>query len=152
MEYSKTLAQNRKARHNYFFEKDYECGIVLSGTEVKSIKNGAFNFKDSYAAFNSKNELFLINFQITKYHNGGYTNHNPIQNRKLLLNKRELKKLHSYAEQKGYSLIPLSLYIKGSLIKLKLGVGRGKKLYDKSESIKDRDMQRNIEREVKKYK
>jgi len=151
MDYTKNLATNRKARHNYHVEKDIECGIILMGTEVKSIKAGNLNFQDSYASFEN-DELYLLNFHISPFKQGSYNNHEPMRKRKLLLHKRELKKVKIQAEQKGYTLIPLSVYLKGSLIKIKIGLCKGKKLYDKREDIKNRDISKSIERELKSVK
>ena len=148
MTYTKTLATNRKARHEYFIEKDYECGIILTGSEVKSIKSGNFNFLDSYASFDD-GELFLKNFHISKFKQASYNNHEITRDRKLLLHKKELKKIRNSTEQRGYTLIPLSVFLNEALIKVKLGLCKGKKLYDKRDSIKERAVSRNIERDLK---
>ena len=126
----KTIAKNPTAYHNYIIEDKIETGIVLSGTEIKSIRNGKINLKDTYAQIKN-GEIFVIGMHISPYEHGNIFNKDPLRNRKLLLNKREINKIIGLATKKGYSLIPLSLYFKGSLVKLELGIGKGKKLYDK---------------------
>ena len=127
---SKLIAKNPVARHNYSIEDTIETGIVLTGTEIKSIRNGKVNLKDSYAGIKN-GELFIYNMHISPYEFGNIYNKDPLRDRKLLVNKHELNKLFGLIKQKGYSLIPLSLYFKGNFIKLELGIGKGKKLYDK---------------------
>ena len=123
----KTIAKNPTAYHNYIIEDKIETGIVLSGTEIKSIRNGKINLKDTYAQIKN-GEIFVIGMHISPYEHGNIFNKDPLRNRKLLLNKREINKIIGLATKKGYSLIPLSLYFKGSLVKLELGIGKGKKL------------------------
>ena len=136
---------NRGAKFNYFIEDTVECGIVLRGTEIKSIRQGNCNLKDSYARIKN-NEVYLVNLFISKYDEGNSFNHEETRERKLLLHDSEIRKLAVSINQEGYSLVPLKLYIKNGLAKILLGVGKGKKLYDKRETIKKRDlarMQRN---------
>ncbi len=144
----KTLAQNKKARHDYFIEDTYEAGIALAGTEVKSIRMGSVNLKDSYAQVKNR-EVFVHNMHISPYEKGNIFNRDPLRPRKLLLNKREIVKLGSLADRQGYSLIPLSLYRKNGLVKMELGVARGKKLYDKREDLRQKDVDRDIEKHMK---
>ncbi len=141
----RTIARNKKARHDYFIEETYETGIVLVGTEVKSIRQGKINLKDCYA--NIKNgEVFVYNLHISPYEQGNIYNVDPVRPRKLLLNKREIRKLIGYITQQGYSLIPLSVYMKNGLVKLELSVAKGKKLYDKRHDIAKRDAERRMQR------
>lgn len=137
---------NRKAYHEYFFEAKYIAGIVLSGTEIKSLRAGKASFNDSYCQFH-RGELFVKSLHISEYAFGTYTNHEPMQERKLLLTKRELAKLESKIKEKGYSIIPLKIFISQSgYAKLEIGLGKGKKNYDKRETIKERDTERDIKR------
>ncbi len=137
---------NRKAYHEYFFEAKYIAGIVLSGTEIKSLRAGKASFNDSYCQFH-RGELFVKSLHISEYAFGTYTNHEPMQERKLLLTKRELSKLESKIKEKGYSIIPLKIFISQSgYAKLEIGLGKGKKNYDKRETIKERDTERDIKR------
>ena len=145
----KTVALNRKARHDYFIEDTYECGVVLQGTEVKSIRKGALNLKDSYAQVKN-GELFLIGMHISPYEQGNIYNHDPFRTRKLLAHGREIRKLLTLSQKEGYSLIPLSVYFRDGKVKVELAVAKGKKLYDKRESLADRDADRDIERNLKK--
>ena len=142
---TKLIAKNPTAYHNYTIEDTIEAGIVLSGTEIKSIRNGKVNLKDTYAIIKN-GEVFVLGMHISPYEHGNIFNKDPIRDRKLLLNKREINKLFGLTKQKGYSLVPISLYFKGSLVKLELGVGKGKKLYDKREDLKKKDALRQIER------
>lgn len=146
----KVLATNRQARHEYFIEQTFEAGIVLSGTEVKSIRLGKANLKDSFAKIEN-GEVILYNMHISPYEKGNIYNKEPLRNRKLLLNGFEINKLIGYIQQKGYSLIPLQLYLKGSYVKVELAVARGKKLYDKREDIAKRDAKREIDRKLKEH-
>ena len=139
---------NRKARYDYEIEETYEAGIVLTGTEIKSIRNGKVNIKDSYAIIRN-NEVFLLNMFISKYENGSIFNHDERRTRKLLLNKREILKLRDKVEISGYTLVPIKLYIKGNNAKILLGICKGKKNYDKRESIKEKDVKRDIEKALK---
>ena len=144
----KTFAKNPTAYHNYIIEDKIETGIVLSGTEIKSIRNGKINLKDTYAQIKN-GEIFVIGMHISPYEHGNIFNKDPLRNRKLLLNKREINKIIGLATKKGYSLIPLSLYFKGSLVKLELGIGKGKKLYDKRQDIAKKDAQMKIKKAMK---
>lgn len=140
---TKLIAKNPTAYHNYNIENKLEAGIVLYGTEIKSIRNGKANLKDSYA--NIKNgEVFIYGMHISPYEQGNIFNKDPLRARKLLLNKKEINKLIGLINQKGYSLIPLNMYFKGNLVKLELGIGKGKKLYDKRQDLAKKDAQRQI--------
>ena len=139
---------NRKARHDYFIEDIYEAGISLTGTEIKSVRLGNANIKDSYAII-KKHEVFLLNMFISPYKEGNIFNHNETRTRKLLLHKKEIKKLEDKLEMQGLTLIPLKLYLKNNKLKVELGLCRGKKNYDKRESIKERDVKRNLEKALK---
>ena len=140
--------KNKKATFDYFIEEELECGIVLKGTEIKSIRNGQANIKDCYAIIKN-NEVFLLNMFISKYENGSIFNHDERRTRKLLLNKKEILKLRDKVEISGYTLVPLKLYFKGNKAKILLGVAKGKKNYDKRESIKEKDIKRDIEKALK---
>ncbi|MDW7670145.1 MAG: SsrA-binding protein SmpB [Bacillota bacterium] len=144
----KVIAQNRKARHDYFIEETYETGIVLKGTEVKSIRGGRINLKEGYAKVENS-EVFLYNVHISPYEQGNIFNTDPIRVRKLLLHKREIRKLIGYVQQKGYSLIPLKAYLKNGKVKIELAVARGKAQYDKRETIARRDADRRIQKELR---
>ncbi|MCL1817804.1 MAG: SsrA-binding protein SmpB [Spirochaetaceae bacterium] len=148
MEGIKLLADNRKARFNYTIDENIECGIVLQGTEVKSMKAGQFSFADAYARIKEE-ELWLIGFHITPYERGNIFNHNPERERKLLVHKKELKRLARKVDEKGFTLVPLKVYLKKSRVKIDLGLCKGKKTYDKRENIKDRDLRRETERNFK---
>ena len=150
MEKEKTITTNKKAYHDYYVDDSYECGIQLVGSEVKSLRNSEANLKDSYAQIKN-NEIFLINAYIAPYSKGSYFNQNPRKDRKLLLHKAEIKRLYTKVTQKGITLIPLRLYFKGSLVKVELGLCRGKKTYDKRESLKQKDIQRTIDRQSSDY-
>ena len=139
---------NRKARHDYFIEEEYECGIVLTGTEIKSIRDGKANIKDSYAIIR-KNELFLLNMFISHYKEGNIFNHNETRTRKLLMHKKEILKLNDKITLQGYTLIPLKVYFKSNKAKILLGLCKGKKNYDKRESIKERDIKRQLDKDTK---
>jgi len=141
----KTIAQNKKARHDYFIEETLEAGIVLSGTEVKSIRLGKVNLKDCHADVR-QGEVYVHNMHISPYEMGNIFNKDPIRSRKLLLNRREINKLIGYIQQKGYSLIPLQLYLTHGLVKMQLAVAKGKKLYDKRDDMAKRDAKREVER------
>ena len=140
--------KNKKAHFDYFIEEEIECGIVLKGTEIKSIRNGQANLKDCYAIIKN-NEVFLLNMFISKYENGSIFNHDERRTRKLLLNKKEILKLRDKVEISGYTLIPIKLYFKKNKAKNLLGVAKGKKNYDKRESIKEKDVKRDIEKALK---
>ncbi len=137
---------NRKAYHEYFFEAKYIAGMVLTGTEIKSLRLGKASFNDSYCYF-AKGEMFVKSLHIAEYSFGNYNNHVPMQERKLLLNKRELKKWEAKTKEKGYSIIPLRIFISDKgYAKMEIGLGKGKKIYDKRETIKERDNDRDIKR------
>lgn len=137
---------NRKAHYEYFFEATYIAGMVLSGTEIKSLRAGKASFNDSYCLFHN-GELFVKNLHISEYPYGTYSNHQPMQERKLLLNKRELRKLENKIKEKGYSIIPLRLFLAESgYFKMEIGLGKGKKAYDKRNTIKERESDRDIKR------
>lgn len=144
----KTLAQNKKASHDYFIEETYEAGIVLQGTEIKSIRAGRVNIKDSHARINN-GEATLINLHISTYEQGNRFNHDPTRTRKLLLHRKEIDKLIGVTQQQGYALVPLKIYIKNGYAKVLIGVGRGKKKYDKREDLKQKQMKRDIDRAMK---
>ena len=144
----KSIAQNRKARHEYFIEDTYECGLVLSGTEVKSIRAGKVNLKDSYCMVKS-GEMFVHGMHISPYEQGNIFNKDPFRDRKLLLHRREIDRLQGLQQAQGMSLIPLQLYLKDGRVKLELAVAKGKKLYDKRHDIADRDSKREMERSMK---
>lgn len=139
---------NRKARHDYFIEDTYEAGIELTGTEIKSIRAGNCNIKDSYAIIRNK-EVFLINMFVSPYKEGNIFNHKETRTRKLLLHKKEINKLEEKIEQQGLTLIPIKLYFKNNKLKVELAVCRGKNNYDKRETIKERDIKRSIEKQIK---
>ncbi len=145
---TKLISKNPTAYHNYIIENKIEAGIVLSGTEIKSIRAGKANLKDSYAIIKN-GEVFVVGMHISPYEQGNIFNKDPLRNRKLLLNKREINKLIGLTKQKGYSLIPISLYFKGSLVKLELGIGKGKKLYDKRQDIAKKDALKKINQAMK---
>lgn len=144
----KLIAKNPTARHNYTINSTFEAGIVLSGTEIKSIRNGKVNIKDTYV--NVKNgEIFLYGMHISPYEFGNIFNKDPLRNRKLLLHKKEIFKLAGMIKEKGVSLVPISMYFKGNKVKLEIGIGKGKKLYDKRETIAKRDAEKKINRALK---
>ena len=143
-----TIAQNKKAYHDYFVDETFEAGISLFGTEVKSLREGRANLKDSYVSVKT-GEAFLIGAHISPYEKGNIFNRDPLRSRKLLLHKREINKLIGLTMQQGYTLIPLKMYFKGSYVKVLLGLCRGKKNYDKRDSIAQRDANRKIDRALK---
>ena len=145
------IAVNRKARFDYFIEDEYEAGLVLKGTEVKSLRLGKVNLKDSYANIKD-GEVFVYQIHIGPYPFAYYNNHDPLRPRKLLLHKREIKRLYGKVNEKGHSLIPLKIYFKKGKAKLTLALAKGKRKYDKREAIKRRDEQRDLEREIKQYR
>lgn len=149
MQKDKTVAVNRKARHDYFIVDTIECGIVLTGTEIKSVRDGKVNLKDGYAKI-EKGELWLMNVHISPYEKASWYQHDPRQNRKLLLHKAELRKLGSKIKEKGFTLVPLSMYLKGGrLAKVALGVAQGKTAHDKRDTIIERDAKRSMAREMR---
>lgn len=144
----KILATNKKARHDYFIDEVYECGIELKGTEVKSIRQGRINLKEGYASVDNS-EVFLKQVHISPYDQGNRFNVDPLRTRKLLLHKSEIRKLIGATTVKGYSLVPMSIYLKNGRVKLELGLAKGKKLYDKRQDLAKKDAMRRIERESK---
>ena len=144
----KVLAQNKKARHDYFIEDTLECGIALQGTEVKSIRGGQLNLKDSYAQVKN-GELLLVGMHVSPYAQGNIFNHDPFRTRKLLAHKREIVRLGREQQTEGMNLIPLSLYLRDGKVKVELAVAKGKKLYDKRHSIAERDAGREMDRRMK---
>ncbi len=149
-EYKKIIATNKKAKRNFHISDEYEAGIVLVGTEVKSIRAGRVNFQDSYADYKN-GEIFLRQLHINPYNQTYYGNHEPLRSRKLLLNKFEIKRLAKKINERGLTLIPLQIYFKNGRVKVKIGLAKGKKLYDKREDIKRRDIKRDLDREKKNY-
>ena len=143
----KIIAKNPIAYHNFNIENKFEAGIVLTGTEIKSIRAGKVNLKDSYAGFKD-GECFIYAMHISPYEHGNIFNKDPLRDRKLLLNKREILKLIGLVKQKGYTLVPISLYWKGSFVKLELGLGKGKKLYDKREELAKKEANLYIQRHM----
>ena len=141
----KNIAKNPVARHNYIITDTLEAGIVLTGTEIKSIRAGKVNLKDSYAGFKD-GECYIYSMHISPYEQGNIFNKDPLRDRKLLLNRAEINKLYGKIKQKGYSIVPMSLYFKGDKVKLELGIGKGKKLYDKRQDIAKKDAQMKIQR------
>nr|WP_320193597.1 SsrA-binding protein SmpB [uncultured Desulfobacter sp.] len=148
--YTKLIATNKKARHNYHIDDEYEAGIVLVGSEVKAIREGRVSFKDSYADI-KRGEVFLRQLHISPYAYAYNANHESMRTRKLLLHSHEIKKLVGKIKEQGYTLVPLKIYFKNDKIKVLIGLGKGKKLYDKREAIKQRDVKRDMDRERKKY-
>ena len=147
---SRTIAQNRKAWHEYFVDEKYEAGIALFGTEVKSIRSGAVNLKDAYCSIKN-GELFVLGMHVSPYEKGNIFNREPRRERKLLMHKREIMKINGMLTQKGYTLVPLSLYFSGKNVKVELGLCRGKKLYDKRDSIAAKEVNREIDRKMKEF-
>ena len=144
----KVIAENRKARHDYFVEERYEAGIILTGTEIKSIRAGRVNLKDSYAEI-SGGEVWLTQMHISPYEQGNRFNHEPLRKRKLLLNRTEIVKLNAQVQQQGMTLIPLRIYLKKGMAKIDLGLCKGKKNYDKRDDIAKKDAKRDMERELR---
>ncbi len=140
--------KNKKASFDYFIEETYEAGIVLTGTEIKSIRKGSANLKDSYARVKN-NEIFLTNMFISIYEEGNRFNHDERRERKLLLNKKEIYKISNKVQKEGYSLVPVKLYLKNGRAKILLGVAKGKKNYDKRQSLKEKDIKRDLEKNYK---
>lgn len=145
---SASIAQNKKAMHDYFVIESYETGIELCGTEVKSLRQGRVNLKDSWCTV-EQGELWVKGMHISPYEQGNIFNRDPLRVRRLLMHKREILKLYGTVKQEGFSLIPLSLYFKGSRVKLKLGLCKGKKLYDKRNDLAERSAKRDIQRAIK---
>ena len=147
---SKVIATNRKAWHEYHILEKYEGGMVLYGSEVKAIREGKANIKEAYVRF-IDNELFTVGMHIGKYSNEGYSTHSPIRDRKLLLHKRELSKIRKLVEEKGKTLIPLSLYLKKGRVKIEFGLAQGKKIWDKRKTKMEKDVKRQVDRAMKNY-
>ena len=143
----KIISKNVTAKHNYTIADTLEAGIVLSGTEIKSLRSGKVNIKDSYASIQN-GEVFIHSMHISPYEQGNIFNKDPLRDRKLLLNKNEIRKLVGLIKQQGYTLIPISLYFKGSFVKVELGICKGKKLYDKREDLKKKDQERYIQQHM----
>lgn len=148
---NRVIAQNKKARHDYFIEESYECGIELKGTEVKSIRKGKINLKESYCMIRN-GEAFVEGMHISPYEQGNIFNTDPLRPKKLLLHKREIRKLYQIVKKDGLALIPLQVYLLNNRIKLELGLCIGKKLHDKRESMAQRDAKRAMDRAIKQYK
>lgn len=146
----KSVAQNKKARHDYFIEETYEAGIVLTGTEVKSIRLGKVNLRDSYA-YIKDSEVYISGMHISPYEQGNIYNQDPLRDRKLLMHKYEINKLIGHTQQKGLTLVPLQIYFKNGRVKIELAVAKGKKLFDKRQDIADRDAKREIDRRMKEF-
>ena len=146
---NKVIAKNPTAYHNYEIIDKIEAGIVLYGTEIKSIRAGKINLKDSYAAIEKNGEVFVYSMNITPYEHGNIYNKDPLRPKKLLLSKREINKLVGLVNQKGYTLIPTNIYFKGNFVKLELAIGKGKKIYDKREDIKKKEAERKIDKYIK---
>ena len=145
----KVIATNRKARHEYHILEKFEGGIILKGSEVKALREGKANIKEAYVRL-VKTELYVIGMHIGQYSNAGYSSHTPVRDRKLLLHKKELKKIQRMVEEKGKTLIPLSMYFKGGYVKVEFGLAQGKKLWDKRKNKMEKDVSRQIDREMKK--
>lgn len=141
----KQLAQNKKAYHDFFIEETFEAGIVLQGTEIKSIRKGKANLKDSFAKI-ERGELYLHNMHVSPYEQGNRYNHDPLRTRKLLLHRKEINKLIGETKEVGYTIVPLKLYLKNGFCKVLIGLGKGKKQYDKREDLKKKEAKRDIER------
>jgi len=147
---TKLIAQNKKAYHDYFIEDTYECGISLSGTEVKSVRLGHVNLKDSFASLKS-GEVILTGMHISPYEKGNIFNKDPLRDRKLLMHKYEIRRLIGKIKEDGYSLIPLKVYLKGSLVKVEMALAKGKKNYDKRNALAEKEAKRRIDRKIKEY-
>lgn len=145
---TKTIAQNKKAYHDYFIEDKFEAGIVLAGTEVKSIRMGKCSIKEAFVR-EKNGEVFILNMHISPYEKGNIFNKDPLRTRKLLLHRYEINKIGGALSQQGYTLVPLSVYLKGSLVKLQIGLAKGKKLYDKRQDIAKKDQRREAEKQFK---
>lgn len=148
----KIIAENRKARHDFTIHETFEAGIALTGTEVKSLRAGRANMKDSYAQVTRNAEVFVYNLHISPYEHGNIFNHDPLRNRRLLLHREEIRRLIGKVKEKGYALVPLKLYFKHGLVKLELALATGKKLYDKRQDLAKKDAKREMERAMKERK
>lgn len=147
-EAKKLIANNKKAYHDYFIEEKYEAGISLVGTEVKSLRMGKCSIKESFIRI-EKDEVYVYNMHISPYEKGNIFNKDPLRVRKLLLHRQEIRKIQGHVAQKGYTIVPLSVYFKGSLVKVEIGLAKGKKLYDKRQDIAKKDQRREAERKFK---
>ena len=145
---NRTISQNRKACHDYSISETLEAGVALHGSEIKSIRAGRVNLRDSYVAFRD-GEAWLIGTHIAGYNEASYLDHDPVRDRKLLLHRREIQRLRAQVEQRGYTVVPTRLYLKNNRAKVEIGLAKGKHTYDKRESLRDRDTEREIEREIK---
>ncbi len=145
---TKTVAQNRRAFHDYGVDERLECGVALQGTEVKSVRAAQISFSDAYARI-TDGQLELVGFHITPYDHASFENHDPDRTRRLLAHRAEIKRLHRKVQEKGYTLIPLRILLKGGLVKVEIGLCKGKRSYDKREDIKRRDMKREADREIR---
>jgi SsrA-binding protein len=141
----KTVASNRKARHEFFIEETVEAGLVLTGTEIKSIRTGKVSLQQAYATI-ERGEAWLVGAHIAEYENAGYASHDPTRRRKLLLHRKQIANIAADLQLKGFTLVPMRLYLKNGLAKLELGIARGKKNYDKRQTLKERDSRREIDR------
>lgn len=146
----KTVATNRKARHDYLIEETYEAGLVLTGTEIKSVRAGRVSLRDSFAMV-KEGELWLMNAHIAPYDQGTYANHEPRRSRKLLMHRREINRIAGKLQEKGFTLVPLRFYLKNNLAKVELGLGRGKKQYDKRTALREKETRREIDRAVARH-
>lgn len=144
----KVISQNRKARHDYFVDETYEAGIVLTGTEVKSVRQARVNLRDSYAQVDG-GELILYNMHISPYDQGNRFNHDPLRRRKLLMHRREINRLIGKVKERGYTLVPLKIYLKGGLVKVELALAKGKRMYDKRQVLREKESMREAERVLK---
>ncbi|MBF0279086.1 MAG: SsrA-binding protein SmpB [SAR324 cluster bacterium] len=147
----KVIAKNRRARFEYEVLQTFETGIVLKGTEVKSLRDGRVNMGDSHCRINAQLEVFLVNLHISPYEYGNRVNHEPLRERKLLLHKNEIRRLYGLLREKGLTLVPLKMYLNRGNIKIELGLVRGKKLHDKRENLKKKEMEREVERNLKSF-
>lgn len=147
----KIVASNKKSYHDYFIDSTYETGIVLVGSEVKSIRLGGVNLKDSFCIIKN-GEIFILNMHVSPYEKGSYFNEDPRRTRKLLMKRAEIDKLLGKVSAKGYTLVPTKIYFKGGLVKVEVGLARGKELHDKRDSIKEKDMKRDLQRQLKNYR
>ena len=143
---SKTLAKNRKARFEYEIQNTMEVGIVLQGTEVKSIRAGQINLTESFCRVDDRLQVYLLNAHVSQYDFGNIHNHDPLRPRRLLLHRSEIRRLYGQVKEQGLTLIPIKIYLKGGIIKMELALGRGKKMYDKRQTMKKRDAERDVER------
>ncbi len=145
----KLIANNKKAYHDYFIDEKYECGIELFGTEVKSIRMGKCSIKEAFVRIDNRGEVYVYGMHVNPYEKGNIFNKDPLRARKLLMHRKEILKLESKIKEKGYTLVPLQVYFKGSLVKVEIGLARGKKLYDKRDDMAKKDMRREVERDYK---